>query len=332
MVDTRFYINSGPIALAELLHGLDVDFLEGQFCDMEISNAAPVHLAGVGDISYFESKKKNVSLDSCGASACFVHPDNAGLVGAHNSLAVLSKHPRADFARALSALYSCVAYGDAPVSIPGVTLGAGVVIGANAKIGAGSSIGANSVIGPGVTIGENCTIGANVVIEFSNLGKGCIVQHGAVIGGSGFGVAAGAKGGVDIPHMGRVTIGNNVSIGCSCTIDRAMFGDTRIGDGCKFDNLVHIAHNVQIGAHSMFAAHVGIAGSTVIGSGVMIGGMAGVSDHITIGDGAVLSGASSTMHDVPAGEVWSGFPALPIRQHMRQIGILRKLSGAKEKT
>ena len=115
------------------------------------------------------------------------------------------------------------------------------------------------------------------------------------------------------------------------TIDRAMFGATHIGKGCKFDNLVQIGHNNTIGAYSMFAAHVGISGSCTIGSGVIMGGKAGVADHITIGDGAVLVAGASTMHDVPAGERWSGVPAKPIRQHMREVAMIRRLGTQKKK-
>ena len=200
-----------------------------------------------------------------------------------------------------------------------------------AKIGKGSKIGANSVIGPGVVLGKNCQIGANVVIEYSLLGDNCKVHHGAVIGGTGFGVAPSEDGGVDIPHLGRVVIGDDVSVGCLTSIDRAMFGETEIGDGCKFDNQVQIGHNNVIGAHCMFAAHTGISGSCTIGTGVIMGGKAGVADHINIGDGASLGAHSGTMHDIPAGEFWSGYPAMPIRQHMRQVALLRKMTKPKPK-
>ena len=114
----------------------------------------------------------------------------------------------------------------------------GAVIAAGAKIGKGSIIGPNVVIGPGVKLGEDCRIGANATIEFSILGDNCIINNGAVIGGTGFGVAVAADGGIDIPHVGRVVLEDNVSVGCLTTIDRAMFGDTYVGQGSKFDNHV----------------------------------------------------------------------------------------------
>ncbi|PHR93376.1 MAG: UDP-3-O-(3-hydroxymyristoyl)glucosamine N-acyltransferase [Robiginitomaculum sp.] len=331
MVDTRFYKHLGPVSLALLLDGLDVELAEAQFWDILIESAAPVDQAGVADISYFESGRGRSELASCGASACFVREENAEGVSAHGCFPIISKYPRADFARVLGRLYHCHEYGPSgPVKFQGVHLCGGVVVGAGAKIGVGTILGPNSVIGPGVVIGENCKIGANVVIEYAVLGSGCEIQHGAVIGGSGFGVAVSAKGGIDIPHLGRVVIGDNVSVGCQSTIDRAVFGDTKIGSGCKFDNMVHIAHNTSIGPNCMFAAMVGIAGSCDIGAGVIMGGKAGLSDHLSVGDGATLAAGALPMHDVPAGEMWSGIPAFPIREHMRQISAMRKL-GAKTK-
>lgn len=180
-------------------------------------------------------------------------------------------------------------------------------------------------------LGRNCKIGANVVIECATIGNNCIVHNGAVIGSPGFGVAVSATGGVDMPHVGAVIFGDFVSIGCQTTIDRALFGNTTIGDGCKFDNMVHIAHNTHIGPNCMFAALVGIAGSCNIGAGVIMGGKAGVPDHITIGDGATLSAGAMTMHNIPAGEMWGGTPAVPMRDYMRQVSGIRKLGRKKKK-
>lgn len=210
MVDTRFYKHLGPVPLALLLDGLDVELAEGQFGDILIENGAPVGKAGLADISYFESGGGHSELLSCGASACFVRERDAEHVSAHGSFPVISKYPRADFARVLSRLYRAHQYDlHENVEHSGVLIGRGAVIGTGAEIGTGTIIDPNSVIGPGVVIGKNCKIGANVVIEFALLGDGCQIHHGAVIGGPGFGVAASANGGVDIPHVGRVVLGAN---------------------------------------------------------------------------------------------------------------------------
>ncbi|MEE9272280.1 MAG: UDP-3-O-(3-hydroxymyristoyl)glucosamine N-acyltransferase [Robiginitomaculum sp.] len=333
MVNSRFYNHLGPFSLLELLDSLDVTIPEGQFSDITVKHATPVNSAGRADICYIETEKQAKKLKNFMAGLCFVKAENAHYVGAQNCLAIHSKFPRADFAKILTKLYKPKGYDtiSSHSDFKGVTCASGVVIGAGAIIGQGTSIGPNTVIGPGVKIGKNCTIGANNVIEFVDIGDNCKILNTVVIGASGFGIALSENGGVDVLHIGQVIIENNVTIGSLSAIDKAMFGATHIGEGCKFDNYVHIAHNVKVGAHSMLAAQVGIAGSTVIGKGVIMGGKAGVADHLHLGDGCTLAANSSTMHDIPAGEVWSGYPAQPIRQHMRQVAKLRKLGQSKKK-
>lgn len=331
MVEHKFYKHLGPLSLVELLDGLDVEIPEGPFAEIEIKNAAPVDLAGVFDICYYEGRKAKVALADCQASVCLITHENAEHAGANNVVAIVSKNPRADFAVVLDRLYHPHDYEFSNDKFDGVSIAPGGLVGVGAAIGKGTVLGPNAIIGPGVTLGKNCKIGANTTIEFANLGDGCVVQSGAVIGGSGFGVAMTKNGCVDVPHVGTVEIGNDVSIGCHTAIDRAMFGATVIGDGCKFDNLVQVAHNVKIGKNCIFAAHVGLSGSCIIGNNVLMGGRVGIPDHITIGDGAVMAANSATMRDIPAGETYSGVPAIPIREHMRQISAIRKLTQKKTK-
>ncbi len=326
MVKERFYQHLGPLSLIDLVGAIDVEFPEGQFTDIQIHNAAPVDQASSVDITYLEGKKSLKRSAACVAAVCLVHAGKAHLVGGKNILALISKHPRADFAKVLQRMYVPLGYGEEQTTdFAHVKLAQGVVVGAGAEIGAGTSIGPNSVIGPGVKIGENCQIGANVVMEFCQIGDGCKIHHGAILGGTGFGVALTDQGGVDIPHVGSVVLGDNVSIGCNTSVDRALFGETRIGDGSKLDNLIQIAHNVTIGKNCMFAAFVGIAGSANIGDGVLMGGGAGVPDHISIGDGAILLAQAGPIRNVPPGEIWGGAPATPVREQLRQLSAIRKL-------
>ena len=154
---------------------------------------------------------------------------------------------------------------------------------------------------------------------------------GAVIGEQGFGVAGDASGPVDVPHLGRVVIQDRVTIGANSTIDRGVFDDTVLGEGAKIDNLCHVAHNVTLGRGVLIAAFGGISGSTVIGDGVTMGGRVGIGDHRTIGPGATLAGGAAVFQDVPAGEVWSGYPAKPLRKWLREAAWLsRKSAGTRD--
>jgi UDP-3-O-[3-hydroxymyristoyl] glucosamine N-acyltransferase len=182
------------------------------------------------------------------------------------------------------------------------------------------------VIGGGVTIGPDGEIGPCAVVRFTDLGARVRIHAGAAVGENGYGLAQGESGLLERLHIGRVTIGDDVRIGASTTVDRGAFADTVIGDGAKIDNLVQIAHNVRIGRRCVIAGCCGISGSAVIEDGAMLGGSVGISDHVTIGAGAKLAGASLVMRDVPPGESWCGAPARPIRQFFREVVALERLA------
>ena len=144
------------------------------------------------------------------------------------------------------------------------------------------------------------------------------ILAGAVIGEAGFGVAGSGAGAVDIPQLGRVILQDDVTLGaCSC-VDRGAWEDTVVGERTKVDNLVQIAHNVQVGRNCLLAAHTGLSGSVTVGDGAMFGGRAGIADHLDIGDGAKIAAAAGVMKNVPAGETWCGTPARPLRRFMRE--------------
>ena len=194
----------------------------------------------------------------------------------------------------------------------------GVVLGQGVRIGRGTRIGANTVIGPGVQIGRNATIGSNVTVGFSLIGDRVKIYAGARIGEAGFGAAGSKAGAVDIPQLGRVIIQDGVTIGANTCIDRGAYDDTVIGENTKIDNLCMIGHNCVLGRNVLMAAHSGLSGSVTVGDNVMFGGQAGVGDHITIGDGAAIAAGGGVLSDVPAGQVWSGYPAKPLRQFLRE--------------
>lgn len=328
MIDTKFYQDLGPLSLVNLLDGLRVEIPEGQFCDEIISGAAPFNEARTGDIAYIEGRRKNV--EASGATAVFVTKDNAQAVTACGSIALITPTPRADFAQVLPRLFRPQPFkpldgrhGDAGIS-------ARAHIDETAQIGKGTQIGPGAYIGPGVEIGENCSISPNAVVEFTRMGDNCVIHNGAAIGTSGFGVAATKDENIDIPHLGSVLIGDNVSVGANSCIDRAMFGQTRIGNGCKFDNLVQIAHNCVIGARSMFASHTGISGSCTIGERVIMGGNVGIADHVQIADDVVLAARSGVMKDLLDAGYYGGAPAVPIREFLRQVACIQRLAKPKK--
>lgn len=196
----------------------------------------------------------------------------------------------------------------------GVRLGARVVVGAHCYIGEQSTLGDDTRLYPHVTLRERSVIGARVIIH-----------SGAVIGADGFGYDLQKGRHVKIAHTGFVQIDDDVEIGANTTIDRARFGKTHIGERTKIDNLVQIAHNVTIGAHSIIVSQTGISGSTSLGKYVTLAGQVGLAGHLEVGDRAVITAQSGLNKDVPAGAVLSGHHALPTRESLKLEALTRRL-------
>lgn len=206
-------------------------------------------------------------------------------------------------------------------------VGAFAYIGAGAKIGTGAKIYPQAYIGPGVEIGQNTIVYAGAKIyKGCKIGNQCIIHSGAVIGADGFGFAPTPDGSYDkIPQTGIVEIDDNVEIGANTTIDRAMMGATKIHRGTKLDNLIQIAHGVEIGHDTVMAAQVGIAGSTKVGSNCMFGGQVGLAGHIHVGDRVEIGAQSGVPNNVKDNARILGYPAIPARDFMRQAALLRRL-------
>ena len=209
-----------------------------------------------------------------------------------------------------------VSIGEYAVIGPGARLGDGVAIGAHCVVGEGVSIGEGTRLLPGVTIYPGATIGARTV-----------VHSGVRIGSDGFGYVFRDGAHNKIPHVGRCVIGDDVEIGANSTIDRGSIDDTVIGNGCKIDNLVHIAHNVRLGEKVLVMAQVGVAGSATIGDGAILAGQAGIAGHVSIGAGARIAAQAGVFGDIPPGETWSGYPARPHKESLRASAALFKLAG-----
>jgi len=213
-----------------------------------------------------------------------------------------------------------VVIGPEPSIWPFVTLGNRVRLGARVTLYPGVFVGDEAVIGddtvlhPNVTVRERCSLGARV-----------IVHSGAVIGSDGFGYVQQDGRHHKVPQRGTVVIEDDVELGANVAIDRATFGRTLVRRGTKVDNLVQIAHNVEIGEHSVLAGQAGISGSTRIGSYVMVGGQAGFADHLEVGDGAMVAAQAGVFRDVPSGTLVAGSPALPRDQAGPIHGALLRL-------
>ena len=198
-----------------------------------------------------------------------------------------------------------------------VRFGKNVLIGKNCKIGKNTTIGSNTIIEQNVSIDENCIIGSHVVIRNSIIGKNVFIQDGCKIGLKGFGFIPLNGKNLRFPHIGKVIIKNNAEIGGNCTIDRGSINDTVIGENTFLDNQVHVAHNIRIGNNCMIAGQVGFAGSSVIGNSVSIGGQAGISGHLKIGNNVKIAGGSGVVKDVKDGTVVMGYPAVPLKDFIR---------------
>jgi len=213
-------------------------------------------------------------------------------------------------------------------------LGENIYVGDFACIGEKSQIGNDTLIYPHVFIGDGVKVGSNCILypgvkiyDDCILGNNCILQAGAIIGGDGFGFAPQGSGDYQkIPQIGNVIIEDNVEIGANTTIDRATMGSTIVHRGVKLDNMIQVAHNVEIGENTVMAAQSGIAGSTKIGSNCMIGGQVGFAGHIHIADGmqiAAQSGISNNLTDNST--PYMGSPAIPVKQNARAYVVYKNL-------
>ena len=207
-----------------------------------------------------------------------------------------------------------------------IYLGAFAYIGNNAKIGDNVKIYPQAYVGDNVDIGDGTTIYPGVKIyEGCKIGRNCIIHAGAVIGSDGFGFAPENGEFKKIPQLGIVLIEDDVEIGANTTIDRAVMNETRISKGVKLDNLIQIAHNVQIGENTVMASQVGISGSTKVGKNCMFGGQVGLGGHITIGDNSNIGAQSGIISNVEAGAQILGSPAIPVKNFFRSSAVFSKL-------
>ncbi len=301
---------------------------------MEIAGVAAPERAGARDLIYVEAAK-HAERVAASAAMCIVAGEGLSLPG---KTVLRSAQPKVVFAKAAALLLerAPIAAGIHPTAIvaplarvaEGVSIGPYAVIGEDAHIGAGTQIGAHAVIGAGCWIGENCRIHPRVTLYANvRVGHRVEIHAGAVIGADGFGYAFGEGKYWKFPQAGIVEIGDDVEIGANATIDRGSLNDTRIAEGVKLDNLVHVGHNVQIGAHTVVAAQTGISGSSVLGHHVVVGGQVGIADHCTLEDGAVAGAQAGipTGKTIRGGQTVWGTPAREIGKFKEAYGWYARL-------
>lgn len=335
MADPRFHLCKGPFSLAELAERLGVSVGPGADPQVAISDVAPLTSARPCHLTFLAARKHGPKLRESQAGAVLIREADAEFAPAGAAL-LLTDNPERDYARAADLFHPGPearpgihpgAIVDASARLEeGVEVGPGAVIGAGVGIGAGTVIGPNAVIGDRCAVGRRCRIGANVTIAFALIGDRVTVHPSASIGQDGFGYAMSPAGHLKIPQLGRVIIQDDVEIGAGTTIDRGAADDTVIGEGTKIDNLVMVAHNCRIGRHCILAGHVGLSGSVVLEDFVILAGQVGVADHLTIGAGAIVGAKAGVTNNIPAGAVYGGAPAKPVREWRREVATLALLA------
>ena len=336
MPDARFFETLAPLTVAALAERIGGEVVRGG--ERIIASVAPLSSADGGAIAFLTDRKFVAALADTRAG-CVIVPASAIDAAPAGAAVIQSGEPQAAWARASEALHRAHVLDVAAVPAEvcendSVVLEPGVVLGRGARIGGGTRIGANSVVGPGVQIGRDCVVGSNVTLGCTLVGDRVKIYAGARIGEAGFGAAGSTAGPIDIPQLGRVILQDGVTVGANTCIDRGAYDDTVVGENSKIDNLVMIGHNCVLGRNVLMAAHSGLSGSVTVGDNVMFGGQAGVGDHITIGAGARVAAGAGVLADIPPGETWSGYPAKPIRQFLRETIWVskqaRRKKGAKE--
>ncbi|MCB2203531.1 UDP-3-O-(3-hydroxymyristoyl)glucosamine N-acyltransferase [bacterium] len=303
---------------------------------LELHSLAPIEVAGAGHLTFLANKKYEKYLTTTKASAVIVGRNTAV---ARDDLAVLRMDdPYFGFVTALRLFFPTRRYAaegvhESAVVHPSAEIGEDVTISAHACIGADVRIGSRTVIAEGVVIRDRCEIGEDSLIypnvtllDRCTVGNRVTIHAGTTIGSDGFGFAPHEGRYEKIPQVGFVQIEDDVEIGANCAIDRGTLGPTIIRRGAKLDNLIQIAHNVEVGENSVVAAQAGISGSTILGSNVIIAGQVGLVGHIEIGDRVTVGAQAGVSKDLAGeGKMFRGSPAREIHEELRLEAAMRHL-------
>lgn len=297
-----------------------------------LTGFATADAAKAGDLTFAENADYFAAAEKSAATAIIAGKEYSS---AHK-IVIRVANPRVAFARAMAVFFPEPAFtpGIHPSAViapsaqidptthigPHCTVGERVKIGANCALQAGNFIGDDSVLGEGTNLFPNVTIYAR-----SQIGKRVRIHSGTVIGSDGFGYVFDSGFHRKVPQIGNVIIGDDVEIGSNVSVDRGALGSTMIGKGTKIDNLVQVAHNVEIGPHSILCAQAGVAGSAKLGNFCVLAGQVGIAGHLKIGNQVTVGSKSGVMHNIPDGETWLGIPAQPDKQAKRMMIAIQRL-------
>jgi len=310
-------------SLKEICEYLDIECPD---VDKKIKGINTLQDANEDEISFLENPKYVKFLSSTKAGAVLIREEDAAKLP-DGVIALITDEPYLKLAL-LTKLFVKPPFEDGGYQINTTAkIHKGVVIGKGAKIGANVEIMPNVVIGPYVEIDENTVIYPNVAIyRDTKIGKNVKIHAGSVIGSDGFGYAHTKDGKhIKIYHLGRVVIEDDVEIGANTTIDRAVFGETRIKKGSKIDNLVQIGHNCKIGEYSILVSQVGLSGSSKLGRNVVMGGQSATAGHLEIAPFTTIAARGGVTKSVKTPGVYSGFPLMPHKSWLKLQGILSRL-------
>lgn len=306
---------------------------------LQIEGAQALGKALPHEITFVVGEKNVRRLRQNRARAVFVSSEVAEIIPPENmpEALVLVNDPQAAFLKLLEALRPRrprprIGVSPSAHISPTAQIGEGTNVHPGAYVGDGAVIGRNCDIHPGAVVGDGCMIGDNTTIYANavlysdvQVGNDVVIDSCAVLGADGFGYKIVNGRHQRLPHFGTVRIENAVEVGAGTTIDRAMIGETIIGEGTKLDNLVVIAHNCEIGPHNILISQVGLAGSVTTGRYVVCAGQVGVADHVHLGDGCVLGAKSGVHRDLPGGRTYLGSPAIPEAEAGRMLMAQRRL-------
>lgn len=303
--------------------------------NLRVSRVATLSRAEAGSLSFLANPRYRKQMESTHATAVVVGPEHAA---ACPVAALIDPNPYLAYARIADLLH--------PRTAPAAGIHSTAVVSAGAKVAPSASVGPLAVIEDGADIGERVVVGPGCVVQRGavigadswlvsrvslypgvRIGRRCLLHAGAVLGADGFGFASDAGSWVKVPQLGGVQVGDDVEIGANTTIDRGSLGATVVGPGAKIDNLVQIAHNVQLGANTIVAGLSGISGSCTIGAGTVIAAQVGIGDHCSVGKDVTVGGRTGILPGkvVRDGAKISGFPSRPIERFKEQHGWVSRL-------